>query len=63
MEWAKRDGNVEGAVVIGSQARDVMQADKWSDLDVMLLVNDVESLLNDVNWLDMLGKVVVPTTT
>ena len=36
--WAEQDSNIEGVIIIGSQARDELGADQWSDLDLMVLV-------------------------
>jgi aminoglycoside 6-adenylyltransferase len=56
--WAKRDSNVEGAIIIGSHARNELPADQWSDLDLMVLVNDVQILLDENDWLDRFGRVI-----
>ena len=56
--WAAQDSNVQGAIIIGSQVRDEQGADRWSDLDVMLFLNDQQPLLDDDAWLGRFGQVV-----
>lgn len=56
--WCKRESNIAGAVIIGSQARRELTADNWSDLDLMLFVHDVAPLLNTRDWLDPFGHAV-----
>jgi aminoglycoside 6-adenylyltransferase len=56
--WSQQDGNVEGAIVIGSQVRDELPADEWSDLDVMVLANDPYLLLDEATWMDSFGTPV-----
>ena len=56
--WSQQDGNVEGAIVIGSQVRDELRADEWSDLDVMVLANDPSRLLDEATWMDRFGTPV-----
>jgi aminoglycoside 6-adenylyltransferase len=58
VSWSKQDGNVEGAIAIGSQVRDELRADEWSDLDVMVLANDPYLLLDDAAWMDRFGTSV-----
>jgi aminoglycoside 6-adenylyltransferase len=56
--WSEQDSNVEGAIVIGSQVRDELRADEWSDLDVMVLANDPYLLLDEATWMDRFGTPV-----
>ncbi|MBN2305012.1 MAG: aminoglycoside 6-adenylyltransferase, partial [Anaerolineae bacterium] len=56
--WCEREQIIEGAVIIGSQARDELAADQWSDLDVMLFLHDPVVLLDSRDWLDQFGNVV-----
>lgn len=57
-EWSQQTEEVEGTLLIGSQARNVLQADQWSDLDLMVLVHTPETFLNESGWLNRFGKVV-----
>jgi aminoglycoside 6-adenylyltransferase len=56
--WSQQDSNVEGAIVIGSQVRDELHADEWSDLDVMVLANSPYLLLDEATWMDRFGTPV-----
>jgi ribosomal protein S18 acetylase RimI-like enzyme/predicted RNA methylase len=60
--WAESDPQVRLAVLIGSQARPDPPADRWSDLDVVLLVRRPEPLLDDAAWPDRFGDVVCTFT-
>jgi predicted nucleotidyltransferase len=42
VQWARNEDNIRATVVIGSRARVDHPADAWSDLDVIILVNDPE---------------------
>lgn len=56
--WSQQTQEIEGVIVIGSQARNVMQADQWSDLDLMMLVHTPDVFLSGNQWLNRFGKVV-----
>lgn len=56
--WSRQDRNVKGAIVIGSQVRDELRADEWSDLDVMVLADDPYLLLDEATWMDRFGAPV-----
>lgn len=49
---------MEGVILIGSQVRGGSDADQWSDLDVMLLLNDFRLFLKDNTWVQRFGSVV-----
>jgi aminoglycoside 6-adenylyltransferase len=57
--WAEGNDEVRAAAIIGSRARTDREADRWSDLDMLLFVNDPAPFVNDTGWLDELGKVWV----
>lgn len=54
-EWAKGQPSVRAVLTIGSRARGT--ADRWSDLDVLILTSDRAALDSDPAWLNTLGKV------
>ncbi len=56
--WAQQTPTVHGLVVLGSQVRKEFAGDEWSDLDVLLLVDDPRDLLQDDTWLAPFGEVV-----
>ena len=37
--WSKRDSNIKGSLILGSQVRNELEGDEWSDLDVLLLAD------------------------
>jgi aminoglycoside 6-adenylyltransferase len=57
--WARERDDVRAAVVVGSQARSDMPADRWSDLDVLLFVDDPRRLADDASWVDGFGRPVL----
>lgn len=54
-EWAREREDVRAAVVVGSQARRDVPADRWSDLDVLLFVDDPGLLAADASWVESFG--------
>ena len=55
VQWAQTEDNIRAAVVIGSRARTDHPADKWSDLDVIILANDPEPYWATTDWLHNVG--------
>jgi aminoglycoside 6-adenylyltransferase len=58
-DWARERADVKAAVVVGSQARADVPADRWSDLDVILLVDDPEPYAADATWVEEFGRPVL----
>jgi aminoglycoside 6-adenylyltransferase len=54
--WAGGRPDVHAVVVVGSQARTDTPADRWSDLDLVLFVDDPAPYAQDAAWLEALGK-------
>ncbi len=46
-------------LVVGSQARSDVPADRWSDLDLVLIVDDPEPYAEDSNWVAEFGRPVL----
>jgi aminoglycoside 6-adenylyltransferase len=57
--WAREQDDVRAALVVGSQARVDAPADKWSDLDVALFVDDPERYASDESWVTSFGAPVL----
>jgi molybdopterin-guanine dinucleotide biosynthesis protein A len=57
-DWAREREDVRAALVAGSQVRADTPADRWSDLDVVLFVDDPARLADDATWVAEFG---VPT--
>ncbi len=58
-DWAREKADVHAAVVVGSQARTDTPADRWSDLDVFVLVDDPERYAEDRSWVAEFGAPVI----
>jgi aminoglycoside 6-adenylyltransferase len=58
-DWARGREDVQAAVVVGSQARASVPADRWSDLDVILIVDDPEPYAEDGGWIEEFGRPVL----
>ncbi len=58
-DWALPREDVKAAVVVGSQTRADAPADRWSDLDVILLVDDPEPYARDETWVAEFGRPVL----
>ena len=58
-DWAQKRDDVRAALVVGSRARAETPADRWSDLDVVLFVDDPERLADDSSWVAEFGAPVL----
>jgi aminoglycoside 6-adenylyltransferase len=56
MEMAENDENIRAALIVGSRARTVVPADEYSDLDIVAIVENPSSFLDDTDWLGKIGK-------
>jgi aminoglycoside 6-adenylyltransferase len=59
--WAKKDKNIIGIVVIGSQVRMERSGDEYSDLDLLVIVEDQNILINDDTWIEKFGTLICIT--
>ena len=57
--WALTEDQIRAAIVVGSQARVDHPADPWSDLDIILFVNNVEAYLSRADWFKSFAPVWV----
>ncbi|GIU94062.1 MAG: hypothetical protein KatS3mg012_0519 [Gaiellaceae bacterium] len=58
-DWASEHEDVRAVIVVGSQARRDTPADRWSDLDLVLLLDDPQPYLDDASWVRELGRPVL----
>ena len=58
-DWAREQPDVHAAVVVGSRAREDTPADRWSDLDVFLVVDDPVPYLANEGWIAEFGTPVL----
>jgi aminoglycoside 6-adenylyltransferase len=56
VRWARERPDVHGALLIGSQARSETPADRWSDVDLVLVVDRPEPYLADASWVEAFGQ-------
>lgn len=56
--WSREEKNIHAAIILGSQVRDEFKGDEWSDLDVLLLVDNPQVFLQTDTWLAFLGEIV-----
>jgi aminoglycoside 6-adenylyltransferase len=54
--WAISDARIDAAVAFGSTERSDRPADAWSDLDLLFVVDDVASWVDDLAWVDAIGS-------
>jgi aminoglycoside 6-adenylyltransferase len=59
--WAEQESKVHSAMILGSQVREKFEGDEWSDLDVLLLVDDPQVFLQTDPWLTFFGEAVCGT--
>lgn len=59
-DWAVKEQNVIGAILVGSLARNA--AKKSSDIDLMIVVRDPKVYLDDNSWINQFGQVKVNGT-
>jgi predicted nucleotidyltransferase len=55
--WAASQPDVRAVVVFGSQARSEHPACEWSDLDLMIILNQPGELSASTDWLSSIGEV------
>jgi aminoglycoside 6-adenylyltransferase len=63
--WARGRADVHAVVLVGSQARTELPADEFSDVDLVLVVDDPAPFTGSADWLEPFGRplltVVEPT--
>jgi aminoglycoside 6-adenylyltransferase len=55
LEWAKNEDTVRALFVLGSRAREDHPADRWADLDLLLVAKDPLKVLSETSWLDSIS--------
>ncbi|MEP7224969.1 MAG: aminoglycoside 6-adenylyltransferase [Actinomycetota bacterium] len=58
-DWAREREDVRVLLLVGSQARSKVPADRWSDLDIVLIVDDPEPYAEDPSWVREFGQPVL----
>ena len=55
LEWAKQHENIRAVILIGSRARTSEKADKWSDLDLVVIAEDISEYIQTTSWIHEFG--------
>lgn len=55
-KWAEDSPDVDAVMIVGSRARTEQTADKWSDLDVIIITSEPEYYLSKTDWLSKIGN-------
>jgi aminoglycoside 6-adenylyltransferase len=58
-DWAREQDDVRALLVVGSHARTDTPADRWSDLDLILIVDDPGPYAEDLSWVEEFGRPVL----
>jgi aminoglycoside 6-adenylyltransferase len=58
-DWAREQDDVRALIVVGSHARTDVPADRWSDLDLILIVDDPGPYAEDPSWVGEFGRPVL----
>ncbi|MFO7572856.1 MAG: aminoglycoside 6-adenylyltransferase [Gaiellaceae bacterium] len=58
-DWASEREDVRALLLVGSQARADVPADRWSDLDLLFLLEDPQPYVEDAGWIEEFGSPVV----
>ncbi len=53
--FGERCERVRSAIVIGSRGRTDVEADEWSDLDIVIFTDDPEYFISDEGWIEDIG--------
>jgi aminoglycoside 6-adenylyltransferase len=56
IEYGKSTCLVKAIILIGSQSRENLPSDEYSDIDMILFVTDIDFFINSDEWLHTLGK-------
>src|SRR5712691_2184025 len=54
-DWAQGEDNLRAAVLIGSRARADHPADQWSDLDLLIVADDMRGYIDHAEWVAQIG--------
>ena len=58
-DWASEREDVKAVAIVGSQVREHVPADRWSDLDLILLVDDPAAYTDEETWIAEFGTPVL----
>ncbi len=55
--WAETCSDIRAGIVVGSRAREDHPADRWADLDIIMVATRPGRYLSTTEWLDEIGNV------
>jgi aminoglycoside 6-adenylyltransferase len=55
-DWGRQRSDVQAVFVVGSRARTAVPADQWSDIDIVVIVDDPDAYAADPGWLAAFGR-------
>jgi len=58
-DWAREREDVRALLVVGSQARTDVSADRWSDLDLIFFLADPQKYIEDASWVQEFGAPIL----
>ena len=56
IDFATTDSRIKAVLLNGSRANPLATKDRYQDFDVVYVVEEVESWLNDIGWIDVFGQ-------
>ena len=59
LNFAEIDERIRAVILNGSRANPNVIADKYQDFDILFVVREYDSFLNDKNWISFLGKPIL----
>ena len=59
---AKEDSRIRAAAMNGSRVNRNVPSDSFQDYDIVYLVSDMGSFINDPNWIDVFGDRIMMQT-
>ncbi|QFF99319.1 aminoglycoside adenylyltransferase [Psychrobacillus glaciei] len=54
--WGQQEDDIRSIFIVGSMARSDKPADKWSDMDLVIVTSDVEKWLQSEEWIRKFGN-------
>jgi len=59
VDWASEREDIRALLVVGSEARREVPADRWSDLDLIFIIEDPKPYHEDASWIEEFGVPLV----
>ncbi len=59
IDYAKSDERIRAVLLNGSRANDKVMADQYQDFDIVYIVKELRSSINDTGWMDVFGERII----